>query len=304
MAINNQLKPEISVIIPTCNRPELLPRAIKSVLNQTFQDFEIIVVDDGDKISAEKAMAQFNDGRLKYIKHEKRQGGGAARNTGLRNSQGEYIAFLDDDDEYLPSKLKRLYGIMKEYETEADFVFCTVTNYYEKDNKVVTTKIDELGAFNYFNMLLAHQIRILTPATLIKKSALMDIGGFDENLPSNQEWDLMIRLSKKSKGYGINTSLVKVYIPTDGHINADFGRRIKGREMIINKHFADLKERPEVLANHYFWLGLFCRDNKQFKEARDYFKKAWQEKFKFLFFAHYLSMVFSGAVYKIIYKGI
>ncbi len=97
---------KISVIIPTCNRPELLPRAVKSVLNQTFNDFEVIVVDDGDKISAEKAMAQFSDQRIKYIKHEKRKGGGAARNTGLRNSQGDYIAFLDDDDEYLPDKLE------------------------------------------------------------------------------------------------------------------------------------------------------------------------------------------------------
>ncbi len=191
---------------------------------------------------------------------------------------------------------------MKEQEKEVDFVFCTVTNYYEKDGRVETTEINELGVYNYFDMLLAHQIRILTPTTLIKKSALMDIGGFDENLSSNQEWDLMIRLSKKSKGYGVNTPLVKVHILKDGHINADFSRRIKGREAIIKKHYADLKKRPEILAEHYFWLGLFYRDNRQFREARQFFKKSWQEKFKFLFLAHYLSMSFGGAIYGFLRK--
>ena len=89
---------KVSVIIPTHNRPEYVGRAIKSVLNQTYQDFEIIVVDDGLEKRAEPVINKITDSRIKYIKHEQEKGGSAARNTGIRAAQGEYIAFLDNDD--------------------------------------------------------------------------------------------------------------------------------------------------------------------------------------------------------------
>src|SRR3989338_8677774 len=97
---------KVSVIIPTHNRPELLKRAVKSVLNQTYKDLEVIVVDDGLEKRADETVNSFNDSRLKYIQHPEEKGGSAARNTGIKNSSGEFIAFLDDDDEWLPEKLE------------------------------------------------------------------------------------------------------------------------------------------------------------------------------------------------------
>jgi len=99
--------PKVSVVIPTCNRPDLLPRAIKSVLAQTYQDFEIIVVDDGREKSSENVVAGIGDARLKYIKQTDKKGGSAARNTGIKAAAGDFIAFLDDDDEWLPEKLDK-----------------------------------------------------------------------------------------------------------------------------------------------------------------------------------------------------
>jgi len=97
--------PTVSVIIPTYNRAHLLDRAIRSVLDQTYQDFELIVVDDGSSDPTAEVIATFADPRIYYLRHEKNRGAAAARNTGIEASQGDYVAFLDSDCEWLPKKL-------------------------------------------------------------------------------------------------------------------------------------------------------------------------------------------------------
>ena len=106
--------PAVSVIIPTYNRAEFLRLAITSVLNQTFQDFEIIVVDDASEDHTHEVMNNLNDKRIKYIRHEVNKRVSAARNTGVLHSSGDYIAFLDDDDEWLPSKLQRQVALLED----------------------------------------------------------------------------------------------------------------------------------------------------------------------------------------------
>jgi len=102
--------PKISVIIPFYGRSNLLKRAIKSVLDQTFQNFEIIIIDDNDpgayKNKTKKIIEIFNDKRIRFINHNKNKGNKSARNTGLNKAKGEYIAFLDDD-EWLPNKIEK-----------------------------------------------------------------------------------------------------------------------------------------------------------------------------------------------------
>jgi glycosyltransferase involved in cell wall biosynthesis len=99
--------PKVSAVIPTYNRAQFLERAIRSVLDQTFQDFEIVVVNDAspDEGATDAVVKDFRDPRIKYFRHETNKGIGATRNTGVLNSSGEYIAFLDDDDAWLPQKL-------------------------------------------------------------------------------------------------------------------------------------------------------------------------------------------------------
>ena len=103
---------KVSVIIITHNRSNLLGAAITSVLNQTFQDFEIIVVDDASKDDTGNVVQTFDDKRIRYIRHETNKGHAAARNTGLQNAVGEYIGFLDDDDAWLPEKLQRQVALL------------------------------------------------------------------------------------------------------------------------------------------------------------------------------------------------
>ena len=98
--------PKVSVIIPTYNRAELLKVAIASVLSQTYKDFEIIVIDDASHDNTQELLTSLKDKRIRYIRHETNKRISAARNTGIVNSHGNYIAFLDDDDEWLPEKLQ------------------------------------------------------------------------------------------------------------------------------------------------------------------------------------------------------
>src|SRR5215510_2389269 len=97
---------KVSVIIPTHNRAEFLRSAITSVLNQTFQDFEIVIIDDASKDHTREVITNFNDVRIKVIHNRVSKGAAGSRNIGIINTNYEYIAFLDDDDEWLPEKLK------------------------------------------------------------------------------------------------------------------------------------------------------------------------------------------------------
>ena len=99
--------PLVSVVLPTFNRERLLPRAINSVLNQTYKNLELIIVNDGSTDDTEKVVKGYSDKRIRYYKQELNKGGSAARNVGIKLARGELISFQDSDDEWLPEKLER-----------------------------------------------------------------------------------------------------------------------------------------------------------------------------------------------------
>jgi len=285
--------PTISVIVPTHNRPERVRKAVQSVLAQTFQDLEVIVVDDGMERRADAALQEIHDARVMYLQHDKNKGAAAARNTGIRAARAPYIAFLDDDDVYLPRKLEIQYQALRKHEAIIDFVFSAVAMYHERLGEPREQRYVREGIGNFYEQLLAHRLRILTPSVLIKRSVLEKVGGFDERLPSNQEWDLLIRVAQESKGYYMDVVVARAHIGAGAdHIGGNLEKRIKGRELLLHKHYTALQQRPIVLANHYFWLGLLCRDNGEFRKARSYFFKAWlHHKLIMRFLAHGLNVL-------------
>lgn len=291
--------PKVSIIIPTHNRPEMLKQAIASVLAQTYQDFEIIIVDDGD-ISAEEVVKSFADNRIKYIKHQTpHKGGSAARNTGIKAAQGKFLAFLDDDDEWLPEKLEIQ---MREFENtpkDVGFCFSAVINDFGDGRKQTTTVPD--GIDNLYELALRRFKGFLTVTLVVKKAALEEIGLFDEILPSHQDPDLIIRLSKKYQGLGINKPLVKVNMALNHeHIGGNLKKRIRGRERILEKYFEEFKKRPKVLAYHYSQLGFWYRDSDNFIKAREYFRKALSTNFSYKYLLNLFSLFLKGRFYKLI----
>lgn len=294
--VSTHLTPKISVIIPTHNRPELLKKAVRSVMGQIYQDFEVVVVDDGD-MSSEDIIKSFSDPRIKYIKHKiSHSGGSAARNTGIKNSTGEFIAFLDDDDEWKPEKLEIQ---MREFENTSDDVgFCFSATKTIKDKGEFITQVPE-GVNDYFELVLDYWKMFLTATLIIKKEVFNKVGLFDEEFPSHQESELMVRVAEKYKGLGVNKPLVIFNMKTDHeHIGSDFQKRINGREMILKKHIEKFKRYPKFLANHYFGLGLLYRDNNQYDKASEAFWRAIRTNLNPRYFAHYISMFGGGFLYK------
>ncbi len=288
---------KVSVIIPTCNRPDLINGAVESVLAQTYQDFEIIVVDDGIKQRAKEIIDSINDKRIRYIQHEKNKGGAAARNTGIKNAKGKYIAFLDDDDEWKSNKLEVQ---MSEFEKTGDDVgFCFSAVTQKRDEGEYSSTVRD-GTVEYYEESLRNFKGILTSSLIIKKQVFDRVGFFDENFPSHQEAELIIRISKYYKGLGINKSLVIMTVFGDHEsVGKSLPNKINGRKKIIKKYLVEFKKRPKVLATHYFQLGIFCRDNKEYFLAKNFFLKSIKNNPKsILYWKHFIALLFGNNLYK------
>lgn len=195
--------PLVSVIIPTYKRPDTLDRAIESVFQQTYSPIEIIVVDDNNPDSegralTEKCMKKYeNDVRVQYVKHEHNKNGSAARNTGARHSKGQYLAFLDDDDEYFPDKIsaqvKRLEGL------DESWGACYTKYIRKSEDKLISTSTEHRQGNIYFYELCRNFWHGGGTGPLVRRSVFESIGGFDETFKRNQDVEYMIRISKNYK---------------------------------------------------------------------------------------------------------
>lgn len=242
--------PKISVIIPTYNRTHLLGRAIQSVLRQTYQDFEIIIIDDASTDGTEKLVKDFNDNRIIFLRLEKNRGGSAARNTGIKNSSGEYIAFLDSDDEWLPEKLEKQVNVFNNAEKTLGVVY---TAFYKENWN--TQHDPPLHRGDIFNLILIKNFVGTTSTVLIRKECFNKAGVFDETLPGCQDWDMWIRVAQYYEFYFLNEILVKYYHQVKS-ITMDKKASVEGHKMVSNKYNHYLKTLPKDLqAEHYFNLG-------------------------------------------------
>jgi len=259
----------VSVIIPTHNRPNLVSRAIGSVLNQTYKNLEVIVVDCGLKERAESIVLGFTDPRITYIKSEKDLNGSEARNIGIGRSGGEYIAFLDDDDEWLSDKLKVQMSLFVCDPEDVGFCFSSV---YKNDCGLnIPTRVLE-GVLDYKKVSLTNFKGFLTSTLMLRRSVISKIGNFDENLPSHQEAEFILRASQWFKGRGINQPLSRMFsYTTHEHVGGSLDRRAEGRLRVIQRHWKLFISEPKSLGRHYFWLAILERSRGNFARSIIYF---------------------------------
>src|SRR5215510_11266770 len=181
--------PKVSVIIPTHNRAEFLRSAITSVLKQTFQDFEIVIIDDASKDHTREVITSFNDARIKAIHNQVSKGAAGARNIGMMNSNSEYVAFLDDDDEWLPEKLKIQTYLLDNSLPEVGGV-CTGCFTKEKaSGRVLSIDNPEMNDLSKGNF-------ITTSSIFLRRVCFEKCGLFDETMPTSSDYDMWIRISK------------------------------------------------------------------------------------------------------------
>ena len=267
-------KPTVSVIIPTYNRAHLIGRAIKSVLNQTYQDFELIIVDDGSTDNIEDIIRQFQekDKRIKYIKHDKNKGASAARNTGIKNSKGKYIAFQDSDDEWFPNKLEKQMKIFKKESPNLGIVYTGFYRIKDSEKKYIPSHEIVKKEGSIYEELLKGNF-ITTQSILVRKECFKKVGIFDENLPRLQDWELVMRLSKYYDFECIDEPLLISYYTSDS-ITANHKALIEALELILTKHYKNFNNYKEILSRHYFSLGSILYLDGDLINGRRYFIKA------------------------------
>ncbi len=235
MHISGNRTPSVSVVIPTHNRAGLLARSIESVLAQTFPDLECIVVDDGSTDNTAEVVRGFQDPRVRLVTLPTNCGLSRARNEGIRAARGEFVAFLDDDDEWLPRKLDMQVARLREADDpRATVVYCRC---YVHD--ALTGRTTQTSGV-YEGDIFGHLLRGWHPPTpslfMVKRSSLLEVGGFDEGLPCAQDYDLWLRLAEASNHFAaVNEPLAVKHEHAEGHMSADPAVRVRGSEILDRK---------------------------------------------------------------------
>ncbi len=240
--------PVVSVIIPTCNRPESLKVAIKSVLVQTFGDLELIVVNDCGENDLGALISGMNDNRIKYLAHETNRGPSAARNTGIKAARGKYIACLDDDDIYYPGHLQTLVDFLETSEYKIAYAD-TFRTLQVLEKGACVTKRKDLFSFDYDPDRILIDNLMPPVCLLYEKSILEETGLFDESIRFGEDWDFCIRMSLKYPFGHVREVTSEYRWRLDGSNATSSGQMgfVEARERIYKKYESVAAGRPGIL---------------------------------------------------------
>lgn len=183
--------PLVSVVIPTHNRASVVTRAVCSVLSQTYKNLEIIVIDDGSNDETVKVLSIFSDLR---ILTQENKGVSAARNTGIANSSGELIAFLDSDDEWLPEKIEKQVSL---YDSKNKHFICHTNEIWMRNGKAVNQKKIHQKQGGYFFDRAVERCLISPSAVILSRKLLDNVGRFDEEFEAAEDYDLWLRITSR-----------------------------------------------------------------------------------------------------------
>lgn len=267
---------KVSIIIATYHRSNLISRAIKSAINQTYKNIEVIIVDDNQPGSIErnetqKIISQFNDSRIIYLQNRKNCGGAVSRNNGIKYATGDYISFLDDDDEYLPTKTEVQVHFMEK--TECDVSVMDGATYDDNDNLISEKKQYLKNGMNRIQLMRTHMLYHIsgTNTFMFKTEKIREIRGFD-NIPACQEYVLMQKAIEFGLSIGyVKKTLVKNHISEGERLSTSLNK-IPAQELLINKKrryfkYLNNKEKRKVLCRHYGVLLNIYLKNHKYKDA-------------------------------------
>lgn len=233
-----------SVVIPSCNRARTIERAAISVLNQTVKDLEVIIVDDCSDDNTREVVEQISDERIKYVRLDQRSGACVARNRGVQEARGAYIAFQDSDDEWVDTKLEIQLKAM--LESNADICFCRLRRHYIGENaKVILWPEDGSKEDCFMDHVTLRRKSYVSTQTIVAKRKVFDEILFDPEVVKSQDYDWMIRASEKYTVYFVAQPLVEQYLQHDSISMSGYGRFIQSREFFLKKYRDLCQQDPE-----------------------------------------------------------
>jgi glycosyltransferase involved in cell wall biosynthesis len=265
------MAPLVSVIIPTYNRADLVRQALASVQAQTYRDFEIVVVDDGGTDGAFEVLSAWQE--LRVLRHAGRRGVSAARNTGVAAARGEWLAFLDSDDLWLPDKLARQILWL---EGQPELLICQTDETWVRRGVRVNQPLSHRKVAGRIFLPSLQRCMISPSAVMLHRRLLEDHGGFDETLPAAEDYDLWLRLTWRYEVGLIDEPLV---IKRGGH--PDQLSRQWGLDRFRIRALVKLLEEPDLpepcaaaarrtLAAKCAIYAQGCKKRGRFSEAASY----------------------------------
>ena len=253
-----------SVIIPTYNRANTVLRAIQSVLNQTYTDFELIVVDDGSLDNTKEVILSVSDKRIKYL-YQENKGVCAARNTGAKQASGEFLIFLDTDDTVEKTWLEDFHSLNG---SGFNILFCNM--------KLVKTDKSEDFYYSSNPYKKGKAKGVFIPgAWAVQRQLFFKVGTYDEAVKFGENIELSYRLEMDGLKKGIVDKFNFIYYDSIDGGSKNLQNKIDSNIYIIKKHVEFFKKRPHLLVLYYQNIGVALAKTNQLRTARLYFWKAF-----------------------------
>ncbi|MEM0449344.1 MAG: glycosyltransferase [Methanomassiliicoccales archaeon] len=269
-------EPLVSVIIPAYDRPKLLEKAIASVLAQTYQRWELLIVEDGSPVDLTSTVRMFSDPRIQHLRQKENQGVAAARNRGANVAKGEYIAFLDSDDEWKPQKLARQLSYLRAKGPEFNFSY-TLREVVDDTGAVISdyNKHEEEGDLRE---VIAWPAVLGTPSSwLIRRQLFLEMGGFDESLKYAEDWEFSIRLAKVTMIACLRERLTVMREHSGERLSKGLENKPHVATSLIaihDRHLEVFEKSPKAHAELLRRISYYLRINGDLRGSRKYAIKA------------------------------
>jgi glycosyltransferase involved in cell wall biosynthesis len=256
--------PKVSVVIPTYNRAGLLKRAVNSVLSQTFADLEVLIVDDRSPDDTAAVVEMIDDSRVRYFRHPTNRGVSASRNTALSHATGKFVAFLDDDDEWLPDKLSMQLGRL---ERAGKHVGLICSGYHEIEygtGRVLCAVTPHLRGW-VFEDLLRQGYYNHTSSIVARIDCFDQVGAFDLAYDWGEDFDMWLRIAQAFEFDFVEAPLMRFHL-LPGGLTRNFRAEIKGTHAHLSKYQSFFERHPRILNARLHRLAscyCFVGDTKQ-----------------------------------------
>lgn len=290
--------PLVSVIIPVYNRKSLVIRAIKSILEQSYQNFEIIVIDDGSREDIKSFLDNAQYRRIKYYRNNTNMGVAFSRNRGVKLSNGSIIVFQDSDDESNKERIKKTVEILISSKDNIAAVYCGRELYDSITGSKIGVNLRETD----FKHNFTKGKYFLTPGTgtlTIRKNIFETVGLFDERMRTYEDTEFAIRVSEKFEYIFVKEPLIKVFRNHD-QLRANLTEPVKAREIIYNKHKTYLS--PTIVYGLCKSIANYYILNKEMDKGKYYIRESFKYKLELKTIFQYVGMLIIPSLIKSIYK--
>ncbi len=259
--------PKVSIIIPTYNSSAFIERAVGSVLRQTFTDWELLIVDDGSTDDTVDLVTEFikQDSRIKLFRTPQNSGGPALpKNIGIENARGEYVAFLDHDDEWLPEKLAKQLKVFEDSRDEKlGLVACYIN--INNDSRNVAIKYHDMYKKQALAILLQYNFLATSSCVIVRAEIFRMIGFFDTKFKISDDWDMWLRIARANYRFDFVPEFLCNYNMHQNNSSSNIKRGYLDFIILCEKN----KNNPEMEKS--WFLSYYYFNNREYNLSRKYY---------------------------------